>query len=285
MTMSSWVFDVTDNDFETSVLDRSHEHPVVVDFWAPWCGPCQVLGPVLERLADEHEGKFLVAKVNVDENPGLASMFRVQSIPAVKIFKNGELFTEFTGALPEQGVREILSKVIPSPLDAMATEGEQLAQRGEIEAARSLLEAVLDEVPNHPRALLGMGRLSMDEDSEKAITFLERIPLGIPERKEADLMIARNDLSRDNGEDILVLKERVATDPGDMQARFSLAKSLAATEEYEAALKEFLVILGKDRSLEDDGARKFMIQIFEVLGPGNELADRYRSEMAKILFS
>ena len=283
--MSSWVFDVTDDDFETSVLERSHETPVAVDFWAPWCGPCRVLGPVLERLADEHEGKFVVAKVNVDENPGLASTFGIQSIPAVKIFKDGELFTEFTGALPEQSVREVLAKVVPSPLDEMAADGDRLAQRGEAEAARALLEPVLDELPNHPRALLGMGRLLMDTDADKAITFLDRISPGIPERKEADLLIAHSHLSQDSGEDVLVLKERVATDPSDMQARFSLARCLAAAEDYEAALEEFLVILGKDRSLEDDGARKFMIQIFEILGPGNELSDRFRSEMAKVLFS
>ena len=283
--MSAWTFDATDDDFETSVLERSHESPVVVDFWAPWCGPCRVLGPVLERLADEHQGKFLVAKVNVDENPGLASTFRVQGIPAVKIFKDGELATEFTGALPEEGVREILSKVVPSPLDTMAAEGERMAQLGETDAARSMLEAVLEEVPNHSRALLGMGRLLMDADSQKAATFLDRISIGTPERKEADLLIARNELSQNNGEDIQVLRERVAADPGDMQARLSLAKSLAAAGDYEAALDEFLVVLGKDRSLADDGARKSMIQIFDILGAGNEMVDRYRSEMAKILFS
>jgi len=283
--MNSWVFDVTDADFERSVLDRSNESPVVVDFWAPWCGPCHVLGPVLERLADEYAGKFVLGKVNVDENPGLASTFRIQGIPAVKIFKDGDLFTEFTGALPEPAIREILSQVVPSPLDELVAEGERMARQGETDAARSLLERVLEEAPHHPRALLGMGRLLMDTDADKAVTLLERVAIGIPERKEADLLIARHNLSRGDGEDLAVLRQRVLQDPDDMPARFSLAKSLAAVGDYEAALEEFLLILSKDRSLEDDGARKSMIQIFEVLGPGNELADRYRSEMAKILFS
>jgi putative thioredoxin len=283
--MNSWVFDVSDADFEALVLDRSNESPVVVDFWAPWCGPCRVLGPVLERLADEYEGKFLLGKVNVDENPGLASAFRIQGIPAVKIFKDGDLFTEFTGALPEPDIREILSKVVPSRLDELAAEGERMALQGETDEARSLLDRVLEEVPHHPRALLGMGRLLMDTDADKAVTFLQRIAIGIPERKEADLLIARYNLSRGDGEDLAVLKRRVLQDPDDMSARFSLAKSLAAAEDYEAALEEFLLVLRKDRSLEDDGARKSMIQIFEILGPGNELVDRYRSEMAKVLFS
>jgi putative thioredoxin len=282
--MNSWVFDVTDSDFETSVLDRSKERPVVVDFWAPWCGPCRVLSPVLEALTEEYEGKLLLAKVNVDENPGLASIFKIQGIPAIKIFKDGDTIAEFVGVLPESDIREILSTVVPSALDEMAADGERKAEAGETDVARSLLERVLEESPNHPRALLAMGRLLMESDPDEAVSLLERISISTPERKEADLLIARNSLSQGDGGDITGLKAQVASNPEDVGLRFSLAKSLAAAEDYEAALKEFLLVLSQDRSLEDDGARKAMIQIFEVLGPGSELAERYRSEMAKVLF-
>lgn len=283
--MTALVFDVTDADFETAVLDRSREQPVVVDFWAPWCGPCRVLGPTLERLADEYEGAFLVAKVNVDENPGLASTFGIQGIPAVKVFNQGTLAAEFVGVLPEGALREILSKVLPSQLDEMVAEGESKIESGDKAAARSLFERVLEESPNHPRALLALGRLLIDDEGEKAVSLLERVAITAPERKEADLLIARHSLSEGVGENLDTLGERVESNPEDMQLRFRFAKSLAAREDYEAALKQFLVVLSHDRSLEDDGARKAMIQIFEVLGPGDPLADRYRSEMARVLFS
>lgn len=283
--MTGLVFDVSEADFETSVLDRSREKPVVVDFWAPWCGPCRILGPTLERLTDEYEGAFLLAKVNVDENPGLASRFGIQGIPAIKIFRDANLASEFVGALPEVAIREILEKVLPSELDEMAAEGERKAEAGDPIGARSLFERVLEQSPNHAVALLGLGRLLLPEDGEKAISLLDRVALGTPERKEAELLIARHSLGEGDGEDIAALKARAESNPDDMEVRFQLAKSLAAAEEYEAALEEFLVVLSKDRALEDDGARKSMIQIFEVLGPGDPLADRYRSEMAKVLFS
>ncbi len=280
----SLVFDVDQAEFEARVLERSRETPVVVDFWAPWCGPCRVLGPVLERVTEEYGGKLLLAKVNVDENQELAAGFGIQGIPAVKVFKDGALATEFTGALPEPAVREALAQVVPSREDELVVEADRLWSAGDTGKALEIYGQVVEESPHHPGALLGLGRGLLDTEAERALSFLERVPPGGPERNEADRLIARHKLSEGDGADVESLRRELESAPDRIDVRFRLAQALAAEERYEAALEEFLAVLKQDRAFEDDGARKAMVQIFEVLGR-SELADRFRSEMAKVMFS
>lgn len=283
--MNQWTVDVNEENFEAQVLERSTEVPVLVDFWAQWCGPCKVLGPVLEKLAAEYAGEFVLAKVNVDENPGLAGVFGIQGIPAVKLFKDGNLASEFTGALPEPVLREFLSKFLPSAADKVAREGEALEAAGKTAEANALYQSVLESDPNHAGSLLGLGRLAMNQgDADAAFKYLDQISIVADERKEADRLIARLKLQSGAAENEAALREKVNANPNDIGARFELAQALAAVEKYEEALKEFLHIVGADRSYQDDAARKAMLQIFEVLGSDHPLTDTYRSELAAVLF-
>ena len=278
------VIDVGDADFERAVLARSEEIPVVVDFWAPWCGPCRVLGPLLERLAAEHAGAFVLARVDVDQAPAVAQAFRIQSIPAVKGFRDGVVVAEFVGAQPETVVRELLRGMLPSQADRLAREGAALAAGGEAAEAEAKFRAALALEGRHARALLGLARVLADRGQvADAIALLERVAPSASVAGEAERLAAALRTRAATG-DVDALRARLATTPDDLAARLDLGRALAAEGRHEEALAELLEVVRRDRAFDDDAARKAMVDLFAVLGSDHPLTERYREELAKALF-
>ena len=277
------IIDATDATFEAEVLERSKTTPVVVDFWAPWCGPCRTLGPLLERLAAEYQGAFVLAKVNIDENPGLAGAFQVQSIPMVIGLRDGQLAGHFVGAQSESAVRELIARLLPSTGDTLASEGAALLAAGRDDAAEAVFRRALEEDPRSADAQLGLASVhaARGQDPE-ALALLERVDG--PQRQEADRLAAAIRIRQAGKADEPALRAAVAVDPKDLEARFALAQTLAASGRYDEALEHFLTIVQQDRAFRDDGARKAMLDVFELLGGDDELVDRYRSELGKVLF-
>src|SRR5438874_1200558 len=168
------VIEVTDATFGTSVLEESYRRPVVVDFWADWCQPCRLIGPVLERLAAEHRGEFLLGKLDVDANPQASAAFRIQSIPAVKAFVDGKLANEFVGAIPEQSIRQFLQTLLPTKEDGLVEQGDRAERAGDLDEAERLYRKAFETDPKHGGAALGLGRVAMLRgDLEEAQRLLQ----------------------------------------------------------------------------------------------------------------
>jgi putative thioredoxin len=283
-----FVIDVTDASFEREVLDRSHQVPVVVDFWAPWCGPCRTLGPILERQAAQQNGAFVLAKINVDENPQIAAAAQARSIPLVMAFRDGQARSQFVGAQPESEVKRFLAAILPTPADLLAKEGGELLLAGHANAAEERFRGALKEDARHPIALVGLARVLGERGAtEEALGLLERV-VGAPAvEQEAERLAAelrtRAAAPADTGE-IGALEAKARANPGDLAARIEYGRALAAARRYEPALAELLACVEADAHFQEDAARKAMLDVFGVLGGEHDLVHEYRSLLARVLF-
>jgi putative thioredoxin len=279
---------VTRADFDNAVVRASSKVPVLVDFWAPWCAPCRALAPVLERVATEFAGRLILAKLNTDEEPELATRYGVRGIPSCKLFIDGKVANEFTGAVPEHALRDFLADALPSaaaPLVAAAK--DLLARRDALGALARLDEAHAidpydeDTLLTRVEALLALNRAA---DANALVAQLETRAgsssnRGRDERRIANLK-ARSALAADAGGDLATLALKAGSTPVDCAAKLAYARALAAAGNYERALGELLAIIRADRKFGDDIGRRTMLTVFEALPPDSELVRRYRRELA-----
>ena len=267
--------DVYDHDFEQEVLEKSYEIPAIVDFFATWCGPCQMLKPMLEKVAQEYD--CIVAKVDTDENPYLAQAFKIEGVPDVKIIREGKIIDGFVGVLPEPQLKELLAKCnIKSRVDDELAAIASAISEGQIEKAEALCEKLLETYPGNPKITLEAAKFFISvNQSDRAQDLVKKNPDPGPELlnavKAVTALIQFKTECAYRGED-------------DLGKSFSQAACLTVEGNYEAALPLFLEVLEIDRQYKDDGARKAMISIFEILGGEHPLTQEYRQKLARALY-
>jgi putative thioredoxin len=276
---ASDIVNVSEQDFEYQVLAYSQRVPVVVDFWAEWCVPCKVLGPILEKLTVEAAGGFRLAKVDIDQNPNLARQYNVHGIPAVKAFRDGRVVSEFSGALPEPRIREFFRTLLPNPVDLAVEKGNSLLQARQPVRARDAFRSALEEEPGHPAAMLGLSRsLLLVGENREARQILQSFPSS-PEMKVAEVLRPLADM--------LVKLEQSEIDPDTddpLDAAFAHALRLFKRGNLPAALDGLLDILRQNKRYRSGQARQAVVAMLDLLGDENPMTREYRSELASILF-
>ena len=292
---SPYIKDASLTTFAADVLDASMDVPVIVDFWAPWCGPCKQLGPALERLVNEAKGAVRLVKVNIDENPEIAQQLRIQSIPTVYAFRNGQPIDGFMGAIPDSQLRQFVQGLMGpggEPAEggieeALALASEALAKR-DLATAAQLFGHILQEDPGNPKAVAGLARCyleSGDVDRAKKTIGLVR-PDGLADEaiRAVEAEVALKETAQAAG-DLGPLRAKVESNAADLQARFDLALALDGKGSREEAIGELLEIVKRDRKWNEEAARKQLVTLFEAMGPTDPRTIEARRKLSSILFS
>lgn len=279
--------------FMADVIEASQSTPVVVDFWASWCGPCKQLTPAIERVVKQYAGKVKLVKINVDENQELAQQFRVQSIPAVYGFKGGRPVDGFMGAVPESQIKQFIERLTGgggSPVDEALAEADALMKEGHNDEALAIFQDVLSQDPAHVKALAGALRcyLALDQDT-LARDLIVKLPPQIKNTAdiqgvEAALELKAATANTGNAE-VEQLEAKVAADPKDMQARLDLAMARFGAGDREKAVDDLLAMVKADRTWNEQAARKQLVKFFDAFGPADPLTSSGRRRLSAILFS
>ena len=283
------VIDGTDAGFMADVVEASRVQPVIVDFWATWCGPCKTLGPALEKVVEAAKGAVKLVKIDVDKNPAVAGQLRVQSIPTVYAFVDGKPVDGFQGALPESQLKAFVDKLIgptgPGEIDEILAMGAESMKLGDLGGAAQAYAAALQMAPDNVKAIAGLARTCLASgDIEQAREVLELAPAGA---KDADLDSVRAalKLSEEAPSETRALEDRVAANPDDHEARLELAKAFAGLGAFDKAADQLLASIERDSEWNDQAARKQLIVVFEAAGLGSDVARQGRRRLSALLFS
>lgn len=265
------------DDFEIDVIKRSHQIPVLVDFWADWCGPCKILGPILEKLAEANRDDWVLAKIDTEKHQSIAARYAIRSIPSVKLFVDGEVCDEFVGALPEAQLTQWLSKAVPGKYRAQLDEAKQMIQHQKTSEAVDILDIVLSSEPSNEYACILLSQAFLCSDPDRAIEVAEPINLGSDyfDVAEGIRTLARMFRYLDDTDSLPVSPVR------DL---YLSAIRHARSSDFGSALSGFIDVIKNGRYYDDDGARKACISIFHLLGEDHETSKRYRSDFGSALF-
>lgn len=283
------IMDGTDAGFMADVIEASKTTPVIVDFWAPWCGPCRQLGPAIEKAVLAAKGKVKLVKIDIDKHPAYAGQLRVQSIPAVFAFAGGRPVDGFMGALPDSQVKQFVDRIAgqapAGETDELLKLAKESMELGDIGGAAQAYAQILQLDPTHLKAIGGLARLYLQAgDAERAAEVVAMAP---EDARDPDLESARAALAlaSEAPSETRVLEQALAADPDDHQARLDLAKALAGHGDFGTAVDHLLVSIEKDRTWNEEAARKQLLVVFEAAGAASEVARAGRRRLSAILFS
>ncbi|MFL6651699.1 MAG: thioredoxin [Sulfurifustaceae bacterium] len=287
------VKDTTTAAFRQDVIQESLKQPVLVDFWAPWCGPCRVLMPLLAKLAAEYEGKFFLAKVNTDVEQELAMEYQIRGIPAVKLFRDGKVAGEFVGVQPESAIRALIDRFVPREIDAILERVSTLERDGKHADAAALLRQAVEKDPHDDRAKIELARRlvalpaaeDLDARADEAARLLDSLTLRAGANPDVEALRARLALLRvaAGAPPLDVLERAVAADANDHVARHRLAARLALDGRYEPAMEHFLELVRHNRNYGDEAGRKGMLAVFNLAGSRDPAVTKYRGLLARTL--
>lgn len=278
------VTDANETDFQQKVLLKSREVPVLVDFWAPWCQPCKTMGPILEKLAAEYEGRFELVKIDIDQSPQVASAFRVQSVPTVYLIKDGQPVDGFSGAQTETAIRQILDRHLPAAVSDPMVVAEEALSEGRYENAARGFRAVLEQQPQSGEALIGMARVAMGMGDTGAMSgWLDQIPSEDPAHAKGTRLRGLIGFAADAGESD-ALEAAVTADPTATKAWYALGATYALGSRFEMAFGAFLKVVELDREFREDGGRKALLALFDLIGAEDTMVIQARRRLGSLLF-